>query len=113
MSALETRTNGDVTIVDLEGRLDVQKSMEIEQSINELINSGARKMVFNLKDVEYLSSSGLRIFIAAIRNLKKNDGSLKLANMTDSVKKIFKVVELIDLFEIYPTVEDAVSSFGK
>ncbi len=109
---LSTRKEGKVQIIQLEGRLDVHLSLEIEQEVNELIDKGEKFLLFDLEGVQYLSSSGLRIFIAAMRRLKGVDGSLKLANMSDSVKKIFKVVELIDLFEIYSSVEEALKAFG-
>lgn len=108
---LKTRKSGEVMIIELEGRLDVHLSLEIEQAVNDIIDSGERHLVFDLSKVQYLSSSGLRIFIAAMRRLKGLDGSLKLANMNDSVKKIFKVVELIDLFEIYESVDEALQSY--
>ena len=108
---LKTTQKGDVTIVELEGRLDVHYSLEVEQSMNALIDSGKIKLVINLAKVEYLSSSGLRIFIAAMRKLKEKRGGLKLVRMTSAVEKIFKVVELIDLFEIYPTEDDALKTF--
>lgn len=108
---LKTRKEGKVTIIELEGRLDVHLSLEIEQAVNDIIDKGEKYLLFDLKGVQYLSSSGLRIFIAAMRKLKSIDGALKLANMSDSVKKIFKVVELIDLFEIYDSVEDALKMF--
>ncbi len=107
---LKTRKEGKVRIIELEGRLDVHLSMEVEATVNELIDKGEHFLVFDLKEVKYLSSSGLRIFIAALRKLNKLGGKLKLANMNESVKRIFKVVELIDLFEIYPSVEEAVES---
>ncbi len=108
---LKTRKDDKVTIIELEGRLDVHLSLEIEQAVNDIIDKGEKYLLFDLKGVQYLSSSGLRIFIAAMRKLKSIDGALKLANMSDSVKKIFKVVELIDLFEIYDSVEDALAMF--
>jgi len=110
---LTTRKEGKVRIIQLEGRLDVHLSLEIEQAINDLIDSGEKYLLFDLAGVQYLSSSGLRIFIAAMRRVKGLDGSIKLANMSESVKKIFKVVELIDLFEIYPSVEEALTAFGQ
>ncbi len=108
---LKTRKEGKVIIIELEGRLDVHLSLEIEQAVNDIIDKGEKYLLFDLKGVQYLSSSGLRIFIAAMRKLKSIDGALKLANMSDSVKKIFKVVELIDLFEIYESVDEALAMF--
>ncbi len=113
MDKLKTRKEGEVRIIELEGRLDVHLSMEVESAVNEIIDSGDIYLIFDLEGVKYLSSSGLRIFIAALRKLNKLKGQLKLANLNESVKRIFKVVELIDLFDIYPSVEEALKSFNR
>lgn len=102
----------DITIVHLNGRLDVNHSMSIEEEINRLIEQGKLNFVFNLQDVEYLSSSGLRIFIATYRVLKAKNGKLKLVKMPESVRKVFIVVELLDMFEIFDSNEAAVSTFS-
>ncbi len=101
----------EITIVDLRGRLDVHNASEVEKVLNNLINSGKHKLLLNLAGVEYLSSSGLRVFIATKRKLDELKGSLKLTQLNDTTKKIFKIVELIDLFDIYETEEEALASF--
>jgi len=111
MSKLQTEKHGDVLVVKLDGRLDVQNSMKVEQAINAIIDEGETKLVFDLHGVEYLSSSGLRIFIATTRRLKAENGMLKLSRMSDSVKKIFEVVELYPLFSVYTSIEEAAASF--
>jgi anti-anti-sigma factor len=108
---LKITEEGDVKIVHLEGKLDVNLSIEIEAEFEKLIDSGVKKMVLDLRKVEYLSSSGLRIFISAMRKLKERGGKLVLCNITPMVKKIFKIVELEDLFEIYDSTDKAVASF--
>jgi anti-sigma B factor antagonist len=113
MSKLKIETVGDVTIVELEGQLDVQQSPEVLHSVSELINSGVVKMIFNLENLQRISSSGIRVFIEAMRNLKDKNGNLKIANMTDSVRRIFKVVEIIDTFEIYNSLDEAIESFNE
>jgi anti-sigma B factor antagonist len=113
MEKMNTRKEGDVRIIELEGRLDVHLSMEVESAVNDIIEAGDIFLIFDLENVKYLSSSGLRIFIAALRKLNKLKGQLKLANMNESVKRIFKVVELIDLFDIYPSVDEALESFNR
>jgi anti-anti-sigma factor len=109
---LKTRKIDDVRIIELEGRLDVHLSMEVESSVNEMIESGEKFLIFNLEKVKYLSSSGLRIFIASLRKLNKIDGKLKLVNLNESVIRIFKVVELYDVFDIYTSLDEALVSFG-
>jgi anti-sigma B factor antagonist len=103
--------NPDVTIIYLSGRLDVHYSIEIEEEINRMIEQGRLKLVINLQGVEYLSSSGLRIFIATARQLKSKNGGLKLVRMSESVRKVFMVVELLDMFEIFDSDEEAIATF--
>ncbi|MBN1898117.1 MAG: STAS domain-containing protein [Spirochaetes bacterium] len=102
----------DVTIVNLKGRLDVHYSTELENALNALIDQGKKKILLSLADVEYLSSSGLRVFIAISRRLKEVGGEFKLMKLNETTKKIFKIVELIDMFDIFETEEDAVKSFS-
>ncbi len=102
----------DVSVIFLEGRLDVHYSSEVEAEINKLIEQGKKKLIISLNDIEYLSSSGLRIFIAISRKLKEVDGQLKLIKLNETALKIFKIVELIDMFDIYDSEEEALKSFS-
>ena len=104
-------SNPSITIIELSGRLDIHYSLEIEEEINKLIEQGRVNLIINLHKVEYLSSSGLRIFIATSRQLKTKNGKVKLVRMPEAVKKVFMVVELLDMFEIYDTDEEAVKAF--
>ena len=102
----------NVVVVYLPGRLDVQLSAEIEKEINKIIqNEPDMHLLMNLQNVEYMSSSGLRIFVSTMRILKEQKRMLKLCNMNNAVKKIFEVVELMDMFDIYDSEEEALKSF--
>ncbi len=109
--ALKTEKKDDVLIIYLQGRLDVHKSLEVEQEINELIEKGEKNLLFNLKELSYLSSSGLRVFIATLRKLKEINGVLKIAEIQNNVAKIFKIVEFDDIFEMYSGQDEALESF--
>ena len=101
-----------VIVIYLSGRLDVHLSAEIEKEINATIQSEPDcHLLLNLKDVEYMSSSGLRIFVSTMRVLKESNRKLKLCNMNNAVKKIFEVVELMDMFEIFDDENEAIQSF--
>ncbi len=99
---------GDVKVLYLENKLDVSLSLAVEADIDKMIDSGVRKIVIDLRGVEYLSSSGLRIFISSMRKINELDGKLVLSSITPMVRKIFKIVELEDLFQIYNNAEEAV-----
>jgi anti-anti-sigma factor len=109
---LQTTRVGDVIVIYLKGRLDVHLSADIEKEINRIIKDEPQAhLLLNLAEVEYMSSSGLRIFVSTMRILKESQRKLKLCNMNNAVKKIFEVVELMDMFEIYDSEEEALKSF--
>lgn len=104
-------TNG-ILVVYLEGRLDVSVANEVEENLADLIdNGGHTKVLLNMKDVDYMSSSGFRACISTLRKLNAKDGHLKICNIKPAVKRIFDVIELTSLFDISETEEEALSSF--
>lgn len=105
MVDVEKRDN--VVVIRVSGRLEINQALELEETINAHINQGEKFLVFDLGDVHYLSSSGIRVFIATMRQLKENNGRMILANLTPNVHKTLKIVELDGLFEIMGSVNDA------
>ena len=105
---LQTKKSGDKIVVFLEGRLDVSVSNEIEDELSRLIDEeNCNHLVLNMEKVEYMSSSGFRACIATLRKLNAKEGSMKLCCIRPSVKRIFDVIELTSLFDIYETESDA------
>ncbi len=104
------KIGNDVVVVYPEGRLDVTRSTELEEEIMKLIDEGARNIIMNLENVEYMSSSGFRACIAILRRLKSLNGNFKISNVRPAVKRIFDVIELTSLFDICETEEDALKS---
>ncbi len=108
---LRTKKVDNAMVIYLSGRLDVHLSADIEKEINTIIKEYPDlNLVLNLDDVEYMSSSGLRIFVSTMRILKDNNKKLKLCNINSAVKKIFEVVELMDMFDVYENETLAVNS---
>lgn len=105
---LQTKKAGDKIVVFLEGRLDVSVSNEIEDELSRLIDEeSCNHLVLNMEKVEYMSSSGFRACIATLRKLNAKEGTMKLCCIRPSVKRIFDVIELTSLFDIYETEADA------
>lgn len=106
--SLDTKEAKDCMIVYLKGRIDVHLASEIEASLQKIIQENPKlHIVLNLKDVEYMSSSGLRVFVSMMRLLRENNRNLRLTNLSIAVKKVFEVVELMDMFEIFDDEENA------
>ncbi len=95
------------------GRLDVAVSAELEEQLTKAVDDqGIEGLVLNMENVEYMSSSGFRVAIALLRKLSDRGGFLKICSLKPAVKRIFDVIELTSLFEIFETEEEAVSSLG-
>lgn len=101
----------DVGIIKLSDRIDVQSALELEKQVNEIINSGINKLVFDFEKVTHLSSSGIRVLISALRRTNANKGGVKLSNVQPNIRKVLKLVELENLFNYYESIEDAIKDF--
>ena len=105
---VEVEKKGEIIVLKISGRLEINQALELEEIINTNINNGSKSFVFDLGDVHYLSSSGIRVFIATLRQLKDLKGRMVLSNLSANVIKTLKIVELDGLFEIINSVDDAI-----
>ncbi|RHX85926.1 STAS domain-containing protein [Leptospira stimsonii] len=109
---LDHKVRDGVLIVYLKGRLDVSIANEVEENLNDLIdNQGHKKVILNMQEVDYMSSSGFRACISTLRKLNSKEGALKICNIKPAVKRIFDVIELTSLFDIRETEDEALKSF--
>ena len=107
---IDYKEKGNHLVLYLKGRMDVKNSSDIESDMNALINQSSLNILLNLEHVEYMSSSGLRLFVSLMRKLNELKRGFKLCNLSPAVVKIFEVVELMDMFNIYTTEEEALKS---
>ncbi|MEK6793445.1 MAG: STAS domain-containing protein [Spirochaetota bacterium] len=111
---LSTKKEGDIIIIYLEGRLEVNVTLEIETQVNTVMeNNPDSHILFDLRSVEHMSSSGIRLFVATSRILKASKRRLVICGMNSAVKKIFSIVELMDMFAIYEDEDKALASFKR
>jgi len=93
------------------GRLDVAVSAELEDQLMKAVEEHSiERLILNMENVEYMSSSGFRVAIALLRKLTDKGGVLKICSLKPAVKRIFDVIELTSLFEIFDTEEEAKES---
>ena len=83
-----------------------------EKKIDAFIESGQVKMVLNLEKLEYISSSGLRVFLAQLKKSRKQQGDLKLACMKPYIKEVFDIAGFTQLFNIFDAEDVAAASFA-
>ena len=93
----KTLDNGELDVV-LGGRLDTTTSPDLENALkDDLENISVLK--FNLADLVYMSSAGLRVLLAAYKTVSKH-GSMKLINVNETINEILEVTGFLDIFEI-------------
>lgn len=91
---VETKTQqlGDVTVVELSGRLHLGNTLSYaENAINRLIDDGTRKMVIDLTRLDYMDSSGLGMLIFCGGRMQQSGGHLRIAGAGGSVSRIFEI----------------------
>ena len=99
----------DVLIVAPRKRLDTNTAPQAEKLIMENIGDGNTPLVFDLGQVEYISSAGLRVLLRTAKKLKQAGGRLALCNMNDHVQEVLDLSGLTPLFTCCNSLDDAVS----
>ena len=102
---------GNVNVIYLSGRLDAYAANDVEQKLDSLIAAHQVNLVINLEHLEYISSSGLRVLLAGIKRVKKEQGDIRLACLQPYVKEVFDIAGFTQLFRMFDKEEDAVNSF--
>ena len=102
---------GDVNVISLSGRLDAYSANEVEKKLDSLIDAAQVRLVISLEKLEYISSSGLRVFLAALKKVKKQQGDIRLACLKPYIKEVFDIAGFTELFNMFETEEAAVNSF--
>jgi anti-sigma B factor antagonist len=108
-----TRLVGDVTIVDLGGRIVLgEGTAELRDLVRNLAGAGKKKILLNLSGVNYIDSSGLGELVSAFTSLRKQGGELKLLNLTKRVHDLLQITKLYTVFEITDDEAASLQSFS-
>jgi anti-sigma B factor antagonist len=115
------RQRGDVTILDLSGRISVGEAVAfgpgsgvvLGEIIGELAKKGQRKILLNLKDVKYIDSSGMGDVVRSFTSLRRQGGELKLLSPAPMVLEVLRITHLHKVLEIKDDESLAVQSFSE
>lgn len=97
MDITTKKENGTVTI-GLSGRLDTTTAPQLDQTISEQVGD-ATKLIFDLKDLAYTSSAGLRCLLKAQKMMAKQ-GAMKLIHVSQPIMEIFEITGFTDILTI-------------
>ena len=108
----KTEINGKIVVVFVkEERLDANNSEELKSELNRIFESGSKDLVVDLKEVRFIDSSGLGVLVSGFKNASTRQGTIKLSGLQTQVKSMFELTRLHRVFDIFPTVGDALESY--
>jgi anti-anti-sigma factor len=105
--SIEIKTVADSKIIMIPKRFDAYTANSVEAELTRLINEGARKIVCDFGQTEYLASAGLRVLITASKSLNRAGGKLVLCSIKPYVLEVFEISGLIKIFKISSSADAA------
>jgi anti-sigma B factor antagonist len=99
----------DVLILVVSGRLDTTTARAFEERILSRIDAGDRRLVIDLLQLEYVSSSGLRVFLLAAKRLG-TDGKIAVCSLKGHIRRVFDLVGFSSIVGIYGSREEAIAN---
>ena|SRR5579862_2013300 len=92
------------------GRMDAENALEFEQACQLWIAQGRKHLIADLADLQYVSSMGLRSFLAVAQKLQSTSGSLILCGLHGLPRQVFEMTRLIGVFPVFETTEQALAT---
>ena len=106
------REENGVVIIEPKGKImGGPESTALHDLLHELIDQKKSQVIIDLGRVDWMNSTGLGLLISGLTTLRKADGELKLANVTEKIQSLLTITKLITVFKTFDSVEDAVKSF--
>ena len=110
---LTERQSGDVTFLDLAGRLVLDDGDgQLRDRVNDLVARQQLKIVVNLQDVTYIDSCGLGVLISKLVSVRNKGGDLRLLHLSPRSHRVFEICKLENVFRSFESEADAIASFS-
>ena len=110
---IDTRKVGDVTVVDVSGRITLgEGSSALRDVLRDLSAQGNKKILLNLSEVSYIDSSGIGELVSGFTSVSNGGGTLKLLGLTKRVKDLLQITKLYTVFDVHEEEAHAVRSFA-
>jgi anti-sigma B factor antagonist len=101
----------NVWILKPVGRIDASCSGQIKDKVLSLIDTGQKKLLIDLGEVDFIDSSGLGTLVSSLNSIKKAGGKLKICDIQENPKQVFEMTRLDRVFEVFDDRDEALDSF--
>jgi len=110
---LKQNPQGEVMVLELSGKIMGGPDHEkFKEEVKQVIDTGFTNVVLDLSGVPWINSTGLGILISGYHSIKAAEGAMKICSVKERVLSIFYISQLENIFEVFETREEAVTSFG-
>jgi anti-anti-sigma factor len=99
---------GGKVVLHVVGRMDAESAAQFEGQCDSCVSEGPTSLIVDLGDLSYVSSMGLRSFVAIAQKLKNKGGELRICRLSGLVRQVFEITRLNQVVPIYDSVESAV-----
>jgi anti-sigma B factor antagonist len=107
------RLVGDVTVIDVAGQIKLGAgAVSLRATLHDLVARDQKNILVNLRDVNYIDSSGIGELVAGFTRVRDKGGQLKLLNLTQRVKDLLRITKLYTVFDVHDDETRAVQSFS-
>jgi anti-anti-sigma factor len=97
-------------LLKISGRMDAENAKEFDRACDVWISQGARHLIADLNELQYVSSMGLRSFLSVAQKLQSQSGSLILCGLQGAPRQVFQLTRLLEVFPVYETTPQALAT---
>jgi len=110
---INERKRNDVTILDIKGKITIGAAEEaLRDAVHRVLDAGSQKVLLNLQGVTTIDSSGVGELVSGYTSATNRGAKIKLTNLPAKINDILTITQLITVFDVYDTEDEAVASFA-
>lgn len=106
------RTQADISVVALGGHLDTNTSPAAQEAFDGVVAGGARRIVVDCTSLEYISSAGLRVLLATVKQVERDRGAFHLFGLNESVREVFDISGFSMILKVFGTEAEAIEAIA-
>ena len=106
---LSTQVKGKGTVVSVSGDIDLYTSPDLRKAIAKAAKKKADPLVIDLKEVDYMDSSGVATLVEGMQLTGRYDGAFRVATLNDGVREVFELARLDKVFNVFDNVDSALA----
>jgi anti-anti-sigma factor len=108
---LKEKNTDKAVVIEIEGRLDTTNFSQLEHKVMGHVDAGRINILVDCSDMDYVSSSGLRIFLMSLKKITSLHGQFVLCGLQENIREIFEISGFTSIFKIYDNQEMALDTF--